>query len=70
MPKEGSSRFMGERNSILFNKVRKKMLENLILATISLEVSALLNVRHCPKLQFRAISRKTNDVNLRNWRKS
>ena len=27
------------------------------------------NVRHCPKLQCCAISRKTNDANLRQWRK-
>ena len=29
------------------------------------EVSALLDVRHCPKLQFCTISSKTNDANLR-----
>ena len=28
-----------------------------------LEASALLDVRHCPKLQSCAISRKTNDEN-------
>ena len=27
------------------------------------------NVRHCPKLQFCAISRKTNAANLRKWQK-
>ena len=30
-----------------------------------LEVSAILDVRHCPKLKSCAISRKTNDTNLR-----
>ena len=29
------------------------------------EVSALLDVRHCPKLQSCAISRKSNDTTLR-----
>ena len=31
------------------------------------EVSALLNARHCPKLQSSTISRKTNDGTLRKW---
>ena len=34
-----------------------------------LEVSALLDVRHCNKLQSCAISRKTNDATLRKWQK-
>ena len=34
-----------------------------------LEVPALLDVRHCPKLQSCAISRKTNDANSIKWRK-
>ena len=29
------------------------------------EFSSVLDVRHCPKLQSSAISRKTNDANLR-----
>ena len=33
------------------------------------EVSALLDVRHCPKLQFCAISKKTNNATLRKWQK-
>ena len=37
--------------------------------TFFLEVSALLDVRHCPKLQSCAISWKTNDANLRKWGK-
>ena len=42
----------------------------LIWVTIVLEVSALLlDVRHCPKLQFCAISRKTKE-NLKKWRKT
>ena len=31
------------------------------------EVSALLDVKHCPKLQSCAISRIINDVTLRKW---
>ena len=31
------------------------------------EVLALLDVRHCPKLQSCAISRKTTDATLRKW---
>ena len=31
------------------------------------EVSALLDVRHCPKLQSCAVSRKSNDVTLKKW---
>ena len=34
---------------------------------VFLEISALLNVRRCPKLQSCAISRKTNYVNLGKW---
>ena len=37
---------------------------------IFLEVSALLDVRHCPKLQSCVISSKTDDANLRKWRKT
>ena len=33
------------------------------------EVSALLDVKHCPKQQSCAISRKTNDATLRKWQK-
>ena len=33
------------------------------------EVSALLDVRHCPKLQSCAISRKYNDITLRKLQK-
>ena len=33
------------------------------------EVSALLDVRHYPKLQSCAISRKNNDATLRKWQK-
>ena len=36
---------------------------------IFLEISALLAVRHCPKLQSWAISEKTNDGILRKWQK-
>ena len=32
-------------------------------------VSAILDVRHCPKLQSCAISRNTNDATLRKWQK-
>ena len=34
------------------------------------EISALVDVRHCPKLQSCAISRKTNDTNLREWQQT
>ena len=34
-----------------------------------LEVSALLDVTHCPKLQSCAISRKSSDGNLKKWQK-
>ena len=33
------------------------------------EVSALRDVRHCPKLQSCAISIRTNDTNLGKWQK-
>ena len=41
----------------------------LIWATHFFEALALLDVRHCPKLQSYAISRKTNDANLTKWQK-
>ena len=40
-----------------------------LLLKIFLEDSALLDLRHCPKLQSYAISRKTNDANLRKRQK-
>ena len=40
-----------------------------IWASIFLEVSALLDARHCPKVQSCAIWRKTNDENLKNSKK-
>ena len=56
-----------------FNKIfplfiEKKMLENLISVPVWV-VSALLDVRYCPKLQSYAISKKTNDANLRKSQK-
>ena len=42
----------------------------LICATIFFEVSAVLYVRHCPKLQSCAISGKNNDANLRKRQKN
>ena len=47
------------------------MLENHILAQFGSvwEVSVLLDVRHYPKLQSSALSRKTNDANLENVKK-
>ena len=64
-----------------FPPLIKKMLENLILApiwvcqaliwaTIFFEVLTLLDVRDYPQLQSCAIPRKTNNVNLRKWRKT
>ena len=50
----------------------EKIISDLIWATIFfffLTVSALLDVKHCPKLQSCAISRKTNDAALRKWQK-
>ena len=40
-----------------------------IWARFDSEVSALLDVRHCPKLQSCAISIRTNDTNLGKWQK-
>ena len=34
---------------------------------IVFEASVLLDVRHFPKLQFCAMSRKTSDATLRKW---
>ena len=47
----------------------KKIISTLIWATfffvfVFFEVSALLDVRHCPKLQSCEITRKTNDATL------
>ena len=62
MPKEESIEVIGGKISMKskrFYKVRKKRLGNLILtpiwATIFFEVSALLNVRNCPKRQSSGI---------------
>ena len=49
----------------IFPPLIKKENAGKLQATILLEVSAPLDVRHCPKLQSRKISRKTNDANLR-----
>ena len=55
------------------HKVKKKMLENWLGPNLGykffLEVSALQNVRYCPKLQSCTISMKTNEPNLRKWQK-
>ena len=48
-----------------FNKI---FLENLISVPVW-GVSALLDVRYCPKLESCAIFKKTNDANLRKWQK-
>ena len=49
---------------------KEKIISALIWAKkVYLEFSALLDVRHCPKLQSRAISKKTNEANLRKWQK-
>ena len=59
--------------------IRKHLLQNFLPPVLFtsvgphnflLEVSTLLDVRHCPKLQSCAISRKSNDANLRKWRKT
>ena len=56
-------------------KVDDIRMEKIISATILatkyfLEVSALLDIRHYPKLQSCAISRKYNDATLRKWQKT
>ena len=49
----------------------EKIISATILATkYFLEVSALLDIRHYPKLQSCAISRKYNDATLRKWQKT
>ena len=49
-----------------------KIISDLIWVCQSLffEVSALLDVRHCPKLQSCAISRKINAATMRKWEKN
>ena len=56
-------------------KVDDIRMEKIISATILatkyfLEVSALLDIRHYPKLQSCAISRKYNNATLRKWQKT
>ena len=49
----------------------EKIISTTILATkYFLEVSALLDIRHYPKLQSCAISRKHNNATLRKWQKT
>ena len=50
-------------------RIEKIILTPIWATKLFLEVSALPNVRHCPKLQSCAISRKTNDATLRKWQK-
>ena len=47
----------------------EKIISAPIWAPIFFKVSALLDVRHCPKLKSCVISRKTNDATLRKWQK-
>ena len=70
------------KNNIMLLIRRSKfewMLDSIRIGKISLvpiwpnfffHVSALLEVRHCPNLQFCAISRETNDATLRKWQKT
>ena len=60
-----TSKFEWTRN----NRIDKIILVPIWAIYIYIEVSALLDVRHCPNLQSCAISRKTNDENLRKWKK-
>ena len=46
------------------------LLGSYLVHNVFLEVSAILDVRHCPKLQFCIISSKTNDANMRKWSKT
>ena len=50
-------------------RIEKIISAPILPAKFFLEVSALLAVRHCPKLQSWAISEKTNDGILRKWQK-
>ena len=55
---------------ILMDIVTEKIISTPIWATkIFFEISALLYVRYCSKLQSCAISRKTNYATLRKWQK-
>ena len=56
----------------MFNSIRiEKIISAAILAKkFLMEISALLDVRHCLKLQSCVISRKTNDATLKNWQKT
>ena len=51
------------------NNIRTEMIISASIwsANFFSEVSALLDVRHCPKLQSCAISRKSNDATLKKW---
>ena len=51
-------------------RIEKTILAPICTTKIFLEILALLDVRHCPKLQSCSISRKTNDATLRKWQKS
>ena len=51
---------------MLDNTRMEKIISVAICTTIFFEVSALLDVRHCPKLQSYAISRKTSDATWEN----
>ena len=60
------------------HEVRKKMLENLLgpylghnlVFVVVAEVLALVEIRHCSKLQSSAVSKKTNKPNLRKCQKN
>ena len=54
----------------MLNNIRKKRsFQPQFEPQFFLEVSALTDVRHCPKLQYCAISKKTNDTTLKKWQK-
>ena len=54
---------------MLDNRIEKIISAPILTTKNVLEVLALLDVRHCPKLQSCAISRKSNDATLRKWQK-
>ena len=64
----GSYHFNRSKFERMLNNIRiEKIISTPIWAPIFLKVSALLDVTHCPKLQFCTISIKTNNATLRKW---
>ena len=62
----GASKFEWTIDNI---RIKKFILAPIFATNYFLDVSVLLDVKHCPKLQSCATSRKYNDVTLRKWQK-